>query len=46
MGLHAGAGVVLLTCEQVILICSFSSHSFKKSIMTCFQVMDLAQEVL
>ena len=24
-----------LTCEQVILICSFSSHSRRKSIITC-----------
>ena len=32
--IHAAAVLVLLTCEHVILMCSFSSHSFKKSIMT------------
>lgn len=31
------------TCEQVILMCSFSSHSFRKSIITCASTQQLSR---
>lgn len=31
------------TCEQVILMCSFSSHSFRKSIITCAATLQLSR---